>query len=94
VNLVQQLGDLLDLVQNHRRAQLLGRSRQKALAEQGRALGELQQEVRLEEIESQAVGKRRAEVGTLPTLRGPQRNADWRVGKAIRKARSIWTIRE
>src|SRR6185295_17508664 len=30
----------------------------------------------------------------LPVLRGPQRNADWRAGRSIRKARSILIIRE
>ena len=93
MNLVQQLRDLLDLVEDHRRAQPPGRARQEALAEKGRALGELQHEVGLEQVEGQAAGKRRSKEGAFPVLRGPQRNADWRAGKSNRKARSILTIR-
>src|SRR5262249_47523731 len=71
VDLVQQLRDFLDLVQDDRRAQLLGRSREEALAEEGRPLDELQQEVRLEKVERHAVRERRPEVGALPGLPGP-----------------------
>jgi hypothetical protein len=74
VDFVQELGDLLDLIQDHRCVQLVGRDRQEALAEQRRALGELQHEIGLEQVEREALGKRRPEVGALPRLaRAPEK---------------------
>jgi len=70
VNLVEQLRDLLDLVQDHRQAQLRRRRGQETLPEERGTPDELQQQVRLEEVEGEALGKGRAEVGALARLPG------------------------
>ena len=86
MNFIEECGDLLNLIDNHRAATGLSVEGEKLLSQEGRAPVKVQEEVRLQQVEPNAVGKTLRYVD-LPVCRGPHRKADCPSGSSESRIR-------
>jgi hypothetical protein len=97
VDLIQKLGHLLHLVDDHRLGQSVRGLGQQALTEQRRSSEQIDDQIGVEQVEAQAVGESVVQVGRLAGLAGapqecrlPRRQVDvehsggsWHDGNAL-----------